>query len=105
MEEISHTYVQKYIEENQFDLLPTQQKISFPMIERYYRMLKKGERPLAIKIAGDTIVDGHHRYISGHIFGEIPEKSEWILPKANEVRKWNMVTVASEDFDNELNAR
>jgi filamentous hemagglutinin len=98
MDEITLEYVQKYIRENRFDLLPTQDKISFPMIVRYYGMLKNGEIPPAINIENDVIVDGHHRYISGHIYGSVPEKCTWIRPIANEIKSWDAVVVHAEDF-------
>lgn len=98
MEEITIEYVQQYIKTNQFDLNPTQGKISFPLIVKYCKMLKEGNIPPAIHIEDDAIVNGHHRYISGHILGKIPDTNLWIKAKANEVITWDCVTVDNEDY-------
>lgn len=68
------------------------------MILRYCKMLVDGDRPLPIKIEDDAIVDGHHRYISGHIVGTLPDTCNWTRPKANEIKTWDKVIVYEEDF-------
>jgi hypothetical protein len=100
MEDITQASVEKYLKEGKFDLLPTQAKISFPVIKRYVQLLREGKEPLPIKIADEAIVDGHHRYISGHIFGSQPPSCDYIRPAANIIRSWDSVTVESTDFGN-----
>jgi filamentous hemagglutinin len=46
-----------------------QERVSVPRIERYVELLKSGEDMGNIKIDGDIIVDGHHRYIASQIAG------------------------------------
>ncbi len=67
-------------------------------------MLKDGKVPPAIKIEENAIVDGHHRYISGHIFGVKPPKIDWIRPEANEIRLWNSVFVDGQDYENDYDS-
>lgn len=97
--ELTIEYVQKYILENKFGLLPTQDKISFPLIKRYYEMLIDGKTPPPIKIDGRAIIDGHHRYISGHIHRSSPDICESIRPKGIEIRSWLNVIIDSADFN------
>ncbi|MCC9070164.1 RHS repeat-associated core domain-containing protein [Flavobacterium sp. F-65] len=46
--------------------------VSIPAVERYVRMLENGSVPPPIKVAGDIIVDGNHRYIAGRLVGTTP---------------------------------
>jgi hypothetical protein len=49
-----------------------QESISIPMVQRYVKMLEEGQTPPAIKVDGDIIVEGNHRYVAGRIFGKEP---------------------------------
>jgi len=56
------------------DLTQTTQKaVSLPAIQRYVARLNAGEKAPPIKIDGDVIVDGNHRYIAGKMQGTMPE--------------------------------
>ncbi|MGL4599822.1 MAG: hypothetical protein ACRCYO_20020, partial [Bacteroidia bacterium] len=90
--------VRQYIQQTNFDLVPTQQRLSFPMLKRYYMLLRNGHLPKAIHVAESAIVDGHHRYISGHLFGKCPEEVPSIRPKANRISTWANVVVDEEDY-------
>lgn len=46
-----------------------QDNISLPMIQNYVDLLLKGQIAPAIKMDGDVIVDGNHRYIAAKILG------------------------------------
>jgi hypothetical protein len=98
--EINLEYVQNYLRETTFDLVPTQSKLSFPMLERYYKRLQKGEYLHPIKVENDkAIVDGHHRYICGHILGQQLDRQPYPRPNANQIQEWNTVFVDAEDYD------
>jgi hypothetical protein len=92
-------YVRRYIQETNFDLVPTQGKLSFPMLKRYFICLQKGQTPHPVRVAHSAIVDGHHRYISGHIFGKCPEIVPYIRPNANQITTWANVVVDIEDYE------
>jgi hypothetical protein len=53
-------------------LSPSQPNISLPRVQAYYDKLAAGSVPPPIRVAGDLIVDGHHRYVAGQLFGELP---------------------------------
>lgn len=90
--------LQKFLRETQFELLPSQPKLSYPMITRNVRKLMNGEHPPPIKIEGQTIVDGHHRYISCCFVGIEVERHPYCRPKANEITNWDLVVVDEEDY-------
>ncbi len=90
--------LQKFLRETQFELLPSQPKLSYPMITRYVRKLLNGENPPPIKIEGQAIVDGHHRYISCCFVGVEVERHPYCRPKANEITNWDLVVVDEEDY-------
>jgi ParB-like chromosome segregation protein Spo0J len=46
--------------------------ISIPKIERFLRRLEAGEVPPPIKVDNGVIVEGHHRYVAGRLFGKEP---------------------------------
>lgn len=99
--EITYEYVERYLKENTFDLLPSQKGISHPMIVRYVKMLRDGNTPPPIKVDdSNAIVEGHHRYISGHIVGKLPPQINGChRPNANYVRSWDSIPVDTLDWD------
>jgi hypothetical protein len=50
----------------------TQGGISIPKVERFLRRLEAGEVPPTIKVDKGVIVEGHHRYVAGRLFGKEP---------------------------------
>ena len=46
-----------------------QSGVSLPVIQRYVDKLLAGERAPAIKMDGNVIVEGNHRYIAAKILG------------------------------------
>lgn len=50
-------------------LLATQPRISVPKVQAYVVMLEQGSEPPPIKVAGNILVDGHHRYTAGLLCG------------------------------------
>lgn len=60
--------------------------------------IKSGSEPPPIQKEENVIVDGHHRYISGCLFGSIPKSVEVPRPKANEICSWKDLIIDSQDF-------
>lgn len=90
--------VQLFLIETDFELNPTQDKLSFPMIVRYYNLLMIGETPPNIKVDNKSIVDGHHRYISGCIAGKFPSTQNYIKPNGTSIYLWSEVLVVADDY-------
>lgn len=80
-------------------LKPGQQGASIPAVERYVRRLEAGETPPPIKVDEGRIVDGHHRYIAGRVFGQEPPTTPGgrINPK---VDSWDAFRLDPTDWGN-----
>ena|SRR6218665_513411 len=90
--------VRKYLLTTQFDFNPTQQRISFPLIQRYILLLSGGSEAPAIQIDENSIVNGHHRYISGCIYERKPDTVPWLKATSTSILNWTEVIVVEEDF-------
>ncbi|MEO7731247.1 MAG: hypothetical protein ABIY55_09765, partial [Kofleriaceae bacterium] len=62
-------------------MLSQQEKVSLPVVQNYVNRLLSGEVAPAIKVAGDVIVDGVHRYVAGSVVGRLPDFQEWLAPR------------------------
>ncbi len=61
-------------------MLSQQTTVSLPVVENYVQRLLGGEVAPAIRVAGNVIVDGVHRYVAGSIVGQLPATMEWAAP-------------------------
>ena len=70
--------------------------VSLPMIREYVDKLLAGEVAPAIKVDGQMIVDGNHRYIVGRILGQEPAIQMWLGGRpANDV-PWSTILINPE---------
>jgi hypothetical protein len=60
--------------------LKSQQKygVSLPLVQEYVDLLLQGSVAPAIRVDGQIIVNGNHRYIAGRIVGHEPEVQAWL---------------------------
>lgn len=103
MQEITFEEVKLFIEtNNSLKFNPGQRKISYPIIVRIHKRLQEGHRFSNIKVHGNIISDGHHRFISLSLLemdvnldiaGENITKQEEIA--------WKDVKLDYEDYDTE----
>ncbi|MCP2025806.1 hypothetical protein L1276_000946 [Flavobacterium sp. HSC-32F16] len=101
MNEITYEEVQKFLLETEFDHMPGQIEISFPIIQRIHRRLQQGSSFSEIKLSGERIVDGHHRYICHQLLGM---KSKTTIGGANSHKVefvWGDVHLTDIDYDDE----
>jgi len=82
--------------------ISAQEGVSLPAIQRYVDRLLKGDVAPAIKMDGDVIVDGNHRYIAARILGRKPEVIPGILTpyKAEKQRPTIDLEVSPLDWGN-----
>jgi hypothetical protein len=101
MNDITYEEVKKFLIETEFDFVPSQKEISFPIIQRIHRRLQQGNTFSDIKVKKNVIVDGHHRYISHKLLavesgttvgGSISDSIEYI---------WSEIDLTSVDYDSE----
>lgn len=83
-------------------LRTTQEEISAPVVNRYIDMLRTGSEAPPIKVDGDIIVDGNHRYAAGVLEGKLPATTPGTVapsqaPKAKPVKD---IKVTSTDYGN-----
>ncbi|QQZ42325.1 filamentous hemagglutinin N-terminal domain-containing protein [Pseudomonas sp. SK3(2021)] len=79
-----------------------QKFVSLPAVQRYVDRLLKGDVAPPIKMDGNIIVDGNHRYIAAKILGRKPEVAPGTLPpsKAGQTRPVLDVKIDPVDWGN-----
>jgi RHS repeat-associated protein len=83
-------------------LKTVQRGVSKPAIERYVDMLNQGKEPPPIKVDGDVIVDGNHRYIAGRVFGSDPPIQPGTLfpSRRGQIRSFEDIFIDPSDWGN-----
>ncbi len=99
MDVITEEKIKKIILENQFEFISTHNKLSLSVINRIYKKMKNGIKFEAIKVNGNYIIDGHHRYISSKL-AQI-EIGTMNYPKSSATIQysWNVVKFVKEEWD------
>ena len=64
-----------------FNLKSTHERLCFPVIKRLYTKMKIGIKFSGIKVDGDLIIDGHHRYLASLLAEICPESTPQIKPQ------------------------
>ncbi|MHA7060280.1 hypothetical protein ACWGOQ_0023895, partial [Aquimarina sp. M1] len=82
--EVSEASIMSAIEGSTMKTL--QGKVSLPMIERYVKMLQKGNVAPPIKVSNGVIIEGNHRYISGRLFGKTPGQIPGTMSRSDAFR-------------------
>ncbi|WP_437912409.1 RHS repeat-associated core domain-containing protein [Sorangium sp. So ce302] len=67
--------------------------VSLPTIQRYVDKLLAGEVAPAIKVDGQMIVDGNHRYIAGRILGREPAIQPWAGGRPSSAVPWETIPI------------
>ncbi|WP_312428748.1 hemagglutinin repeat-containing protein [Achromobacter sp.] len=77
--------------------------VSLPAIQRYVDRLLAGETPPPIKMDGDVIIDGNHRYIASRLLGRDVKVTPGVLPNSmkGNVKSVSGIKIDSTDWGNE----
>lgn len=105
MESISFKEFQKFLKENKFDLKATQNKLCFPIIERLYEKMVLGVEFDPIKVADESIINGHHRYISSILAHFKLERVIWTAPKSVTHFSWEQIEIDASDWESETDIK
>lgn len=56
--------------------------------------------PPPIKVDGNIIVDGNHRYVAGRVYGQEPPITPWPGGNPSSVIPWDDVKIDPQDWGN-----
>lgn len=99
MIEITSKEIKKIITEREIFLVSTHHKLSLPVIKRIYKKMVSGIKFDDIKICGNLVIDGHHRYLSS-LLAEIEiGKIKSFKSSATKEFKWIDVEFDENDWD------
>ena len=81
-------------------LKSTHHKLSIPIINRIRKKMEYGIKFDSIRVNGDLIIDGHHRYVSS-ILANFNDLEVVSYPKTSATKKykWSEVVFLDEDWD------
>lgn len=102
MERITRKIVDEFIRDNEFELLPSQPKLCIPIIDRIYKKMSGGIKFPGIKVDGDVICDGHHRYFAAKIAKVRIDIVPGIKTAATIIADWNSISFEEDDWDTQL---
>lgn len=84
---------------------PSQSRICLPIISRLYTKMMLGIVFSDIKVEGDMICDGHHRYIASVLANIELRKICSIRTTASEQMEWTSVIIDQDDWDTEAKVK
>jgi len=70
--------------------------VSRPRIQENVNKILAGEKAPFIKVDGNMIVDGNHRYIAGRITGIEPPIQPWAGGRPNGIVSWMEMLISPE---------
>ncbi len=92
--------VTKFLTDSSLNLEPSQDKVSFPILERIHRRLSNGKKFNPIKVVNGKISDGHHRFICLSILGIDVATIDGTENTTHKVSfKWSDMTLETIDYD------
>lgn len=101
MEIISLELVVNFLENNTLELKSTHNKLCYPILERIYKKMVNGIKFSGIKVEGNIIIDGHHRYLASLLANIKLEQHPYVATSATKIYDWKSVDFVEEDWDTE----
>ena len=99
MQQISKEFVLEYLKGSKKDLKSTHDKLCFPVINRIYKKMSIGIKFPSIKVDGDLIIDGHHRYLASLLVQTTLDTVPSRKTSATIVIGWDNVILVTDDWD------
>ena len=99
MIELTKASIQKFLENKELELTATHKKLSIPIIYRIYKKMSVDIKFDDIKVCGDLIIDGHHRYVSSILAGKSLGRVPSSKTRATRSRAWSDVDFVQEEWD------
>ena len=89
------------VQDGHAELKSTHQRLCLPVIVRIYKKMSIGIKFSGIKVDGDVIIDGHHRYLASLLAGVTLDKFPSSSTSATKITEWCSVEFVEEDWDTE----
>ncbi len=83
----------------EYEFLPTQNKLCFPILQRLYLKMLIGVQFPPILIKGNQIINGHHRFIASQLAGIKLDSIPWEASKGTSIFRWDEITIDQIDWD------
>jgi len=93
MNQISAERVKELLDSGKLDLLPTQTAINLPIIKRICSKLQYGIHIDNIRVVGNIISNGHHRYICFKLLEIEVGIDDWTLNHSDVTYRWEDVQI------------
>ena len=101
LKKISLKIATNLVNQGNIELKSTHERLCYPVIERIYKKMSIGIKFSGIKVDGDVIIDGHHRYIASLLAGITLDVYPSNKTSATKISDWKTVNFAEEDWDTE----
>jgi hypothetical protein len=98
MDEVTTSTILKHLEKAKYK--STHNKLSIPIINRIRKKMEYGIKFEPIRVNGDLIIDGHHRYVSS-LLANFDDLGVTSYPKISATKeyKWSDVQFLEEEWD------
>ncbi len=100
MGRLTISVVQDLLNKQSGGLSSTQEKLCLPILNRFYNRMMDGNVFSPIKVDGNLIIDGHHRYIAAKLAGYNLDKVISFKTSATRVYEWSRMIVEEQDWEN-----
>ena len=101
MKEVTVKTIKTFIASNDIPFIATQNKLCVPIIVRMCKKMAYGIKFDDIKVCGNLIIDGHHRYLSALIMNFDITRAESHTTSATQSIIWDKVEFEEKDWDTE----
>lgn len=105
MNNISKETVSKLLLEHSIELMSTHSKLCYPIINRIYKKMAIGIKFPSIKVDGNLIIDGHHRYVAALLAGKKLNVVSSQKTSATIIYQWESIVLDIEDWDTDAKIR
>ena len=89
----------KFLKFGNFEFLPTQSKICFPIIQQIYYKMKLGVEFENINIDEKLLIDGHHRYLCSLLLNRNLATNVWSSPSNIHIYQWGQIQIDAIDWE------
>lgn len=101
MDKINKEIILKTIQESDYILFSSHNKLCLPIIDRITKKMINGIKFDDIKVCDKLIIDGHHRYISSLLSNMKLEEAKSSKTSATKKYDWSNVEFVEEEWDTE----